>query len=355
MNHIVRISYFDSDKSALLLGALEPLTRALAQRPDVEATWIRPHWRFGPHVDLHVQCPAEVFNDTVLPQARQALEAWLANHPSATVLDPQQYERQSVMLGKAEKVPGPYLPLSPNNTVWTDSVIPAPMMGLQELGALRDAFLARTLPLVFELLRLRHSDQQRFFLTVAQMMVCVTEMATPGGTRIGHLSFRAHAEAFVSTYENTRAEFDRFSRSLAAPLKEALVPLLDEFASADRLPSRDPLLSAFCAVLADFLPLVRGVIAEQYDGMQLKVGKETAENAGNPIFEAMRSDRVGAFIKEPGYVAYRVLINFFYLLIPILSVTPAQRFCLCHIVADACQDIFDIDWKNIFFPNKVEN
>ena len=134
------------------------------------------------------------------------------------------------------------------------------------------------------------------------------------------------------------------------------MPLLDGFAAGARAPGRAPLLAAFCALVADLLPRLAAIVASDYAGIDLQVGRDRAGAGGaNPIFDMMRREQVQNFIQDPVYVPYRVLINFFYLLMPVLSVTPAQRFCLCHITADACQEIFDIDWKQIFFPNKVEH
>src|SRR5690606_36057900 len=40
------------------------------------------------------------------------------------------------------------------------------------------------------------------------------------------------------------------------------------------------------------------------------------------------------------FVTYRILVNFFYALRPILSVSPLQKFCLCHMVAKGCEQVF---------------
>lgn len=354
MDYLIRIDHHEQDKTALLLHAVEPALAAFAGMPEAPQAWVRAHWKFGPHLNLHLRFTHAPAAERLLPQLVARLQAWLDAHPSPTQLDPVHYERQSAALGRAEKEAGPYLPLSPNNRVSVTQAAPTPMMGVAAIGLLRDRLLADALPLVFDLLRLRAETPVLYQLMLGQMMVCVAELAVKGGAREGHLSFRGHAEAFLGTLPGSRAEFVRLSDSLAPRLKDRLVPLLDDL-GLGRLP-REPLLRRWVLLLRPLLARARAVVAGEYANIDLGLGTgDPGAAPASPLAAALRQPRVIAKLNDPDYVPYRVLINQFYLLLPLLAVSPAQRFCLCHIVADACQDIYGIDWQPIFFPAQVEN
>jgi hypothetical protein len=52
-------------------------------------------------------------------------------------------------------------------------------------------------------------------------------------------------------------------------------------------------------------------------------------------------------INSPEFMAYRMSVNFFYLLLPILGVSPVQKFCLCHLIANSVERVSGVSWRSL--------
>ena len=87
MWHVIRIAYFDQDKLPLLVGPLPEAIASLREIQHVRRLMLTSHWKFGPHVDIHVDCPPTAFSD-VFASCSGIVGGWLRAHPSEVVLDP---------------------------------------------------------------------------------------------------------------------------------------------------------------------------------------------------------------------------------------------------------------------------
>src|SRR5262249_39269883 len=131
MWNAVRIAWFEDSKAPLLLGPVHEVVARLREM-GVERVMVIPHWKFGPHVDLVVDSPADVFDGEVLSLCHERIGGWLERNPSATVLDPAQYELLSQKVAMTELEPGPYLPLLENNTVARAEYVPSRALKLPQ-------------------------------------------------------------------------------------------------------------------------------------------------------------------------------------------------------------------------------
>jgi len=239
----IRIAYHDADKTPLLVGAIGPIVEKLRDFGASRAIF-KPHWRRGPHVDFGLQLDPSATGAGFPERARQAISAWIEANPSTAALDSVPYLQLSMKLATAEGAEGPFLPLLANNslTALADDRFPPPPD--DALAGIRDRFQADTLPLLVQLARLK-DDRARFWGTLAEMMMCVAQFSGPAGMRGGHISYRSHAEGFLSGAPPLRPRFEDFSNELSARTISGIEGVRDAFAPDGSFRHSDPLLEAW--------------------------------------------------------------------------------------------------------------
>jgi hypothetical protein len=360
----VRVAYFDEDKQALILGPLQAATRLLAERFGITQTQLLPHWKFGPHVDIVFRCPPERLQAEVLPALRALIEPWLALHPSTTVLEPQAYEALSRQIGMSELEPGPYLPLLADNSVSVVAYRPSRALPLPELQDSKERFLAASLAPTLALLRLKASDSDSFLLTLTAMMGMAAGTYEAGGFDRGYFSFRSHAEFFFAAYDGQgrlRQRFDALGQRLKPRLDAVLAAVRE--GRLDQVPLDEPwrgVLRGWRGVLEATAQRHRQIVQEHYDTLLAdqtlsQLAREVhAATPQRQRIESTQTSAMGvAFASADGlriqrsreFIAYRNTVNFFYLLLPILGVSPQQKFCLCHLVAASAERLSGIRWR----------
>jgi Lantibiotic dehydratase, N terminus/Lantibiotic biosynthesis dehydratase C-term len=361
----VRVAYFDDDKRALLLGPLQAATRLLAERFGITQPMVLPHWKFGPHVDLVFRCDDTRLQREVLPALRALIEPWLALHPSTTVLQPQAYEALSRQIGMSELEPGPYLPLLPDNSVTLAAYRPSRALPLPELVDSKERFLAASLAPTLALLALKDSDSDSFLLTLAAMMGMAATTYEAGGFDRGYFSFRSHAEFFFAAYDSQgrlRQRFDSLGQRLATRLDAVLAAVRE--GRIEDVPLDVPwrgVLRTWRSAVASSAERHRRIVREHYDTLLAdqtlsQLAREVhAATPQRQRIEGTQTSAMGtAFASAEGlriqrsreFIAYRNTVNFFYLLLPILGVSPQQKFCLCHLVAGSAERLSGIRWRD---------
>jgi hypothetical protein len=84
--HTLHIAYHDADKNGLLLDGIRPALARLGA--DGTNAFLLRHWWRGPHLRLNVRTDERAWRERVRPLVEKAVGAYLAAHPSVTVLDP---------------------------------------------------------------------------------------------------------------------------------------------------------------------------------------------------------------------------------------------------------------------------
>jgi hypothetical protein len=360
----VRVAYFDDDKQALILGPLQAATQLLAERFGIAQSLLLPHWKFGPHVDIVFRCPPERLRTEVLPALRGLIEPWLVLHPSTTALEPQAYEALSRQIGASELEPGPYLPLLADNSITVAPYRPSRALPLPELQDSKERFLAASLAPTLALLRLKSEDSDSFLLTLAAMMGMAAGTYEAGGFDRGYFSFRSHAEFFFAAYDQQgrlRQRFDALGLRLQQRLDAMLAAVRE--GRLEQVPLDAPwrgVLRSWRSALEATAERHRQVVREHYDTLladqtlsQLAREVYTATPQRHRIESTQTSAMGVAFAtadglriqRSPEFIAYRNTVNFFYLLLPILGVSPQQKFCLCHLVAGSAERLSGIRWR----------
>ncbi|MDT8999852.1 lantibiotic dehydratase [Paucibacter sp. APW11] len=366
--HAVRIAYFDDDRRALLLGPVQDCLDMLAQRYQLRDVMLMPHWKHGPHIDLVVHCEATLLEAQVLPALRAVLEPWLEAHPSTTELDPAAYEALSHKIALTELEPGPYLPLLQNNTVTLAPYQPSRALKLAEFARNKERFLSGSLDLTLRLLREKPADADAFMLTLLAMMGLAAQSYEAGGFSRGYVSFRSHAEYYFAAYDkgNTlRQRFDGLDHRLGARVDEVLSAVLAGRIADCGLPEAhravlDDWLTHIAQTAADNQRVVRNnyqvlLADETFERLAEEVSAETPtayqdqmrQRQTSEIGRAFQQDEGLRVMNSPQFMAYRTTVNFFYFLLPILGVSPTQKFCLCHLLANSAERQLGISWREI--------
>ncbi|WP_326542867.1 lantibiotic dehydratase [Pseudorhodoferax sp.] len=368
--HALRIAYFDDDRRALLLGPVSGLIDELRRDHALDRVMLIPHWRHGPHIDLVVHCSESVLQQAVWPAVRRTLVPWLQANPSTRVIDPAAYEALSQRLALFELDPGPVLPLLQDNSVSEAAYSRPAALKLDDFGRAREDFQVAALPLVLELLRSRggSGSGDDFLLTLVAMQAMTGGSYEDGGLSRGYVSFRSHADYFFAAHDEgkvLRRRFDALDQRLAGRVDAVLRAVLSDGIDALPLPPAcRQVLARWQQILPPMVAQNRRIVARHYDVLLADETFERLQGSvtrqGQDGFQARMRERVPSEIGQalaqphgrramstPQVMAYRTSVNFFYTLLPLLGVSPAQKFCLCHLVALGVERVLGVSWRDI--------
>lgn len=350
----LRISYHDADRLALIAGPVRAAFDRLTARLPGCPVFFRSGWLNGPHVDLAIAS-----DDAIDLAAEQALiAAWLAEHPSTTRIDPAEYERSSRQLGALEGVAGPYGPLRPNNQVSIEPYrAPRLVDGHDVLGPTYARFLGAAAPILFDLAEVKRAEPPAASLALTAMLAIAADHFGEGGIRNGYLSLQAHADFFFGNYDSTgqmRARFDALERRSRPALDRIAAGAPESAFPPARREAMAALFARWRAVLAAALADIDAVIArdsswffynpaafpdgagdDKYAALYAEAGIAPRKIEKGATLERMADALDTDFFQSPLFQRFRILINMYYSTLPALGVSPAERFCMCHLVAQA--------------------
>ena len=364
--HVVRVAWFEDNREALMNGPIRQVFERLRQEDAVRRVSIMPHWLHGPHVDIAIEALPQAFQNRIYPDIRLMIDRWLSENPSTTVLDPVEYEARSRGIGMFELNPGPYLPLLDNNRVAL-APFKAPVgLAIPELAEHRATFLDDALETVFGVLHLKHTDRDNYFRSLGAMLL-VTADSYADGMSEGYMSLRSHADYFFAAHDvsgqvrarfdgfddHWGADFDQMARALAdrhwgsLPMTSSAQALVKAWSGVvDRTDqrSRDLVTANHAALISQTVhqDLARTMAAVDDSAMRQRFSTRKISDIGEAF---LNSERGLAAQRSPDFLTYRTNVNFFYLLLPTLGVTPVQKFMLCDLVARSVERVFARDWR----------
>lgn len=364
--HVVRVAWFEDNRDALMDGPLRRVLARLREEPAVHRISITPHWLHGPHVDIAIEALPHAFQNRIYPEIRQMLDGWIRDNSSSTVLDPVEYEARSRGIGMFELNPGPYLPLLENNRVALAPYKAPVGLAIPALAEHRATFLDDALETVFAVLRLKEADRSDYFRSLGAMLF-ITADSYVSGMSEGYMSLRSHADYFFAAHDlsgQVRARFDGFDNHWGADFDVMARTLTDR--DWDSLPmglaarnlvkawsgvvdrtdlrSRELVLANHSALISQTVhqDLARTMAATDDSAMRQRFAGRKISDIGE-VF--LHSERGLEAQRSPDFLTYRTNVNFFYLLLPALGVTPVQKFMLCDLVARSVERVFARDWR----------
>jgi hypothetical protein len=318
-----------------------PLVDDLTQRYGAVHVRLQQGWLHGPHVELTAQHGRR----GPLPWQRIA-DGWEAGPADPErALTKRAYLDQARSLGRLERVSPPYLPLYEHGTAvpLTAAERTTPWPG--GLGELREYALARMLgPLcrtIASLAAAPHEALER----VAEAFLAVAE-AHPYGAAYGVFSFRSHAEAFFNSTSGTtgagapRAAFARRIEGerprLEAVVRRAMEGEETRTAAAWRGAIAYGVgLFESAAVLGEVDAGTLAELAGPHDD-----GGRTPSAFHQAVAASGATDSGAAW-----FIGYRTAINLFYRQLPMLGVSPMQRYYFCHAIAECVDGVLGETWR----------
>ncbi len=177
------------------------------------------------------------------------------------------------------------------------------------------------------------------------MFACAAYLAGPAQIAGGHLSFRSHAEGFLSGAPALRPRFDAFADRFGDQVVtriEAIDKALKKDATGRVL---DPQLVSWFAMLLEAKSAIDyHVETLSPEDLEVHAPGTGAHKPG--AFEKMVLN--GALKRLRGnrqFISYRLLLSLVYGLLPMIGVKPVERFAICHLVAEAGTRIYRVDWR----------
>ena len=367
MRFAVHAVYYDERKTDLIRDCLLPAASRLAESDGVRNVYLQRHWKHGPHVRLCVRADDGWSAEPEIGAAGERIETYMREHPSRTLVDPDHYRALSVSLDRRELVPPPYEPIWPDNSL----VVGEYDAGLATLGSettvrfkedvlgLARAALAVTL----DAIRGDESSRLEYVFRILLMAAC---SYPDGGLVRGHLSYRSHVEDFLFDHDDgsVRRAFEGRSRAVASRVDGIVAQLVEEVTHG-RYVGSDPVLRAWWAVVDHAwktgLALARdGVItgfpdslaeaASSFDKRTRDKWDPPGDRAYSPFHTKLQRLQVSRFPASVGFTsfpAYRWIVNLLYSCLPLLDVSPTERYCIAFIIAEAAERHFDVTWETI--------
>jgi hypothetical protein len=344
--HSIHVHHHGEATSHLVVEAVRPVSRELERRG--LPNWFVRHWRRGPHLRLNVQAGEDEFRDAV-PAVAEVLDPCLAALP-ATASDVDALLPLHRRLAEQERDPGPLTPWHPDNS-WhvEDYDDRMAVHRTPEAAALVSDYL-------------RDANEHAFAVTadvvggaslpaaVFDTMVLLADRLVHGGIDNGYLSYRSHAEAYL-TFRPERAawrrEWDGYYRAHARVLADRVDRLVAPDAAGDPEP----------AALVDLIARYQSAGARLYErgllpSLRIEGIAEQRDDpraADSPFHHALLSSdfwttRVGP---SADFAMYRLALNLMYLQFTRLGITPHHRLFLCYLLAETVERRTGRSWADM--------
>ncbi|WP_393916412.1 thiopeptide maturation pyridine synthase [Halostreptopolyspora alba] len=343
--------HYHANQDDLLLDAVRPLLAEV--RESVPRAYFVRHWRLGPHVRLHFRCTSDRWYDTVRPAVERTIVDYLRANPSMTPVDEGAEIAKHRELARLEREEGELTPFAPDNSLrFRPYEQRLHVLSTVEAAELLAEFHTDATDLVLAILEYARAGGDRRGACLAAM-VAVAHTMCPPLTR-GFVSFRSHAEGFLANCadpEGTRALFDRQYRRNAAALRHQVRGTLAALAGAakpraDRAPDELGEFTRRWATLASTyreraLPLIAaGHIG--LDGAEEPQAESAAMRTSDFHRRLRASDSWEALRDAEWFRCYRLLLNYLYLQMNRIGISPLERFLLCHLLAEAVEEEFHV-------------
>ncbi|MFF7633117.1 thiopeptide maturation pyridine synthase [Kitasatospora sp. NPDC008050] len=361
------IAYFGDGTDELILRAVRPVVERCAGH--VQSVYVLRHWRRGPHLRLVVQATSDTFATLVEPAVAELVGGYLRAHPSsAPALDETALLPLHRRLADAEREPGPLTPFYPDNSIsWEEhdrriEVLGCPV-GADELAL----FYERTNGLLFDHLTAVAAGVPRETLALRLMLATAHTLCRhpeDASIRRGFVSFRSHAEGYLSTAGPRVRE--AFEQRYAAN-REVLTAQVRAVVAAFEPGAADPQADAVGGPQAGAVGGPQGEAERDWvAAIDPLGGRWTAlyeageipeapipddeENgigdllAASPLHQAVAGSATykQMMYRDPRFLRYRLMLNYTYLHLTRLGIPGLTRYLLCHLAANAVEEVYGV-------------
>ncbi|MFG3036142.1 hypothetical protein ACGFYZ_04485 [Streptomyces sp. NPDC048330] len=342
---------------AWLARYVVPVARALNEA-GAPAVQLRRGWLHGPHVDILARDAAGApGGGPDWDGIARGLDAGPLDPPRA--LTEEAYLDQAREFGRLEAVQPPYLPLREHGAVeriGADGAGPATGPRDPRLDRFRTVVHGALTPALLRTVDDLAGAPGSGTLRLAEAFAALADTHTLG-LGYGVFSPRSHVEAFLAWAAPTKDMRPVFRQRLAqdAPLfrrvvEERLSGEVSATAAAWRTGFAYGAGALESAVAAGTLTL------DLLDGAT--AGLDTSEmgppGATDVVPQGAQPDSdfhrtVGAAgitsAPSPWFAAFRLLTNLFYEQLPLLTVSPMQRYYTCFAIAETADEVLGVSWR----------
>ncbi|MFC9675989.1 hypothetical protein [Streptomyces sp. NPDC056949] len=335
---------------AWLARHVVPVARALSER-GAPAVQLRRGWLHGPHVDV---LALAVPGGPDWTEVADLLDAGPLDPPRA--LTEEAYLEQAREFGRLEAVQPPYLPLHEHGAV--SRVSPAGTASREpRLDQFRTVVLGALNKPLLRMIEGIAAEPATATVRLAEAFAALVDTHFLGPA-YGVFSPRSHVEAFLAWAAPTKDVRPVFQERLAkdAPrLRTVVEQRLSGEVSAGAAEWR----TAFAyssgalesAVAAGTLTL--DLLDSVTDGVdRSEMGPPGATRAvpqgDQPDSDFHRAVGESGVVADPSrwFAAFRLLTNLFYEQLPLLTVSPMQRYYMCFAIAETVDDVLGVSWQD---------
>ncbi|MEV4813550.1 thiopeptide maturation pyridine synthase [Micromonospora avicenniae] len=338
--HCFQIYYHAENKDRLILEAIRPVARRLGDK--VDSLYYLRHWLRGPHVRLYVRCSPEVLATLVNPAVEELVGRFLAETPSTARLDPQEHLPMHRRLAELESENGGLLPWYPDNSfhlIGEADLAPSEPTAADLLAD----FYSDTTELAFRMTEDIAAGGRRLGIAF-DLMIATAHTLSGVGLARGGISFRSHAEAFLHGFpegQGLRDAWDRHYRRSSATLVGRVRTVVAEL---DHATSGVPYVGDWIDALRPYRDRAGRLV-----GAGLLTEQGPPPGADTDIVDLTQ---VSPFHRElfatsawqeqteatGWFLSYKLVLNYTYLHLTRLGVSPVERFLLCHLAACAVEE-----------------
>ncbi|MFD0112336.1 hypothetical protein ACFVZL_14370 [Streptomyces sp. NPDC058320] len=335
---------------AWLARHVVPVARALTER-GTPAVQLRRGWLHGPHVDV---LALAVPGGPDWTEIADLLDAGPLDPPRA--LTEEAYLEQAREFGRLEAVQPPYLPLHEHGAV--SRVSPADTASREpRLDQFRAVVLGALNKPLLRMIDGIAAEPATATVRLAEAFAALVDTHFLGPA-YGVFSPRSHVEAFLAWAAPTKDVRPLFQERLAkdAPrLRTVVEQRLSGEVSAGAAEWR----TAFAyssgalesAVAAGTLTL--DLLDSVTDGVdRSEMGPPGATRVvpqgDQPDSDFHRAVGESGVVADPSrwFAAFRLLTNLFYEQLPLLTVSPMQRYYMCFAIAETVDDVLGVSWQD---------
>lgn len=373
MRRAIHAVYYDDRKADLIRDCLLPEAKRLAASDGVQNVYLQRHWIRGPHVQLRIRAEAVWYADGGLRNPCARIESYMYSHPSRAVVDPDGYLARSRSLGRLELVPPPYEPLWPDNTVVVGDYDSrhAPLGGEAAVRFKEDMLALARAPLsvTLDAIHRRESSRLEHVLRLLALTACTYP---DGGLVRGQLSYRSHVEDFLFDHDDDgqlRRTFQSRSNAVAA-VADGIIGELVNDVTHDRYVGSDQVLQAWWPIIRHGWQtgvelIAEGVIKNNSEQSGVAALFDTGakwaspdDRPYGPFHTKLRKLQKSPFspsFASTSFPAYRWIVNMLYSCLPLLDVSPIERYCLAFIIAEAAERHYGVTWEMLLDDLLVGN
>lgn len=351
----LNVYYHQNDKTHLILNGVEPIIEELRKKKLLKGFYFTRHWMKGPHVRMNFLCSEEgLFEEKIRPLVVTKLNDYLEKFPSKEIKE-EEFRRLYEELSLLEMEEEPAFPFITNNTIHDAEYQNHFLLTDRSIQFLEEYYVA-TNDMIMNILKRMDNNPKELITDLIGIMVLT--IAHVKDIRRSYLSFRSHSESMLNLYDKSgivRSKFDEqylLNRELIIRTISEIMKLLNTGHSLtnDLFTNWGNFVSGY---LRELKPVIHAgeVRLPSNDEMspfyrERGLPQKWMQNEYSQFHKTLYSRKnIGEMFHDPVFHTLRFMLNNLYITFAQIGVKPIERFYLAYVVANAIEEIYQIDWK----------